>query len=236
LFPNDRKPALIFVTPSHQFPMGGTLSVKRRLELVEFARKNGCFILEDDYDSEFTYEGFPSNSLFEFDTEHVIYAGTFSKIMFPSLRLGYLVVPNELVLQIRKWKRLSDHHSNSIYQLALMRFIESGDLERHIHRMKRVYKKRRDNLLSLLQVYFGEKVKIYGFNAGMHIVAEFEDIVFTEEIIQHLLKCGIYVVPVEKHSILKGNHSNQIILGYAQLDYEDMVKGLEILKTRLNYS
>lgn len=230
LFPSDRKPTLIFVTPSHQFPMGGILPIKRRLELVEFARKSGCYILEDDYDSEFTYQGLPANSLFEFDSEHVIHAGTFSKTMFPSLRVGYLVVPKKLVPSIREWKRLADHHSNSIYQLALMRFMESGALERHIRRMKKVYLSRRDQLLLLLRKCFGEKVTVYGFHAGMHIVAEFEGGSFPEETIQQLLNRGIYVVPVEKHAIVKGNHSSQIILGYASLCYDDMERGLEILK------
>lgn len=110
-----------------------------------------------------------------------------------------------------------------------MRFIENGDLERHIRQMKREYKKRRDNLLALLHTHFGEKVKIYGFRAGMHIVAEFENVIFTAESTNRLLKAGIYVVPVEKHSVLKGKHSNQIILGYAQLCYEDMERGLEII-------
>jgi GntR family transcriptional regulator/MocR family aminotransferase len=234
LFYYRKKPALIFVTPSHQFPMGGILSIKRRLELIQFARKNDCYLLEDDYDSEFNYEGLPFHSLFELDTEHVIYTGTFSKVMFPSLRLGYLVVPAFLVPQIREWKRLADHHSNSIYQLALMRFIENGDLERHIRRMKREYKKRRDNLLTLLQTYFAGNVKVYGYRAGMHIVAEFKNTVFTPEIVRHLIECGIYVVPVEKHSISKGSHQNQIILGYAQLSYEEMERGLKCLQRGLN--
>lgn len=236
LFPLDRKPTLIFVTPSHQFPMGGILPIKRRLALIQFARKNNCVILEDDYDSEFTYNGLPAASLFALDTEHVIYAGTFSKVLFPSLRLGYLVVPPALIPQLREWKRLADHHSASIYQLALMRFIESGELERHIRRMKRTYKKRRDHLLSLLQTHFGEKVKVYGAQAGMHIVAEFADIIFTAERIRHLWDCGLYVVPVEKHAMPKGNHTRQVILGYAQLGEEEMERSIEILKNSLNYS
>lgn len=234
LFPKDRKPSLIFVTPSHQFPMGGILSAKRRLALIQFARKHNCVILEDDYDSEFNYEGFSSSSLIEFDTEHVIYVGTFSKVMFPSLRLGYLVVPAVLIPQLREWKRLADHHSNSIYQIALMRFIESGDLERHIRRMKREYKKRRDNLLAMLNEKFGERVNIYGARAGMHVVAEFEDVIFTDECVKRLWESGIYVVPVEKHAFKKGNHCHQLILGYAQLNEQDMARGLEILKTEID--
>lgn len=234
LFPPDKRPTLIFVTPSHQFPMGGILPIQRRIELIQFAKEANCYLLEDDYDSEFNYGGLPSNSLLELDMEHVIYAGTFSKVMFPSLRLGYLVAPWSLISKIREWKRLADHHSNSIYQLALMYFIDNRALERHIRNMKKEYRKRRDNLLELLHTKFTEKVKIYGCQAGMHVVVEFENITFTPEKIQRLYESGIYVVPVEKHSIVKGIHQNQIILGYAQLTKKEMEKGLDILKSELN--
>ena len=230
LFPGDGKPDLIFVTPSHQFPMGGILPLQRRIALVEFARKAGAYLLEDDYDSTFTYDTQPLNSLFELDHDRVIYVGTFSKVLFPSIRLGYLVIPKHLVPKIRELKRLSDHHSNSVYQLALMRFIESGELDRHIRRMKREYKKRRDLLIELLHDYFGEQVHIHGTSAGMHIVAEFDDIEFTEQHINDLLKCGVYVVPVERHSLTKGNHINQIIMGYAGLTEDDFINGFNLLK------
>lgn len=233
VFQEHRTPTLIFTTPSHQFPMGGILPIDRRLELIQFARKTGCYLLEDDYDSEFTYHGLPTHSLFEFDTEHVIYVGTFSKVMFPSLRLGYMVVPESLVPQIRELKRLSDHHSNSIYQLALMRLIENGDLERHIRRMKKEYKRRRDYLLELLDTYFLGKVRVHGGDAGMHVVAEFDQIVFTPELISRLYQAGLYIVPVEKHALTEGVHQNEIILGYAQLDEEEMRRGIEILKEEL---
>ncbi len=224
-FPEDIQPSLIFVTPSHQFPMGGTLSLKRRLELIEYAVKTGSYILEDDYDSEFQYNGLPVHSLFELAPENVIYAGTFSKTMFPSMRLGYLVVPSSLADKISKWKRLAGHHSNSIYQLALMRFIENGELERHIRHMKRIYKKRRADLITLLQSYFSDQIKIYGENAGMHFVAEFKDVDFAPELVRQLFNAGIYIVPVEDHSLTKGIHKNQIILGFAGLSYAQMEKG-----------
>ncbi|MBR5533533.1 MAG: PLP-dependent aminotransferase family protein [Ruminiclostridium sp.] len=229
-FPGEGTPDLIFVTPSHQFPMGGILPLQRRIALIEFARKSGAYLLEDDYDSAFNYEGQPANSLFELDQERVIYVGTFSKVLFPSLRLGYLVLPEQLVPRMRELKRLSDHHSNSVYQLGLMRFLESGEVERHIRRMKKVYRTRRDCLLELLRAYFGKRVTIHGDGAGMHVVAEFENVIFTEEAIRKLLKAGIYVVPVERHSIIEGTHQNQIILGYASLTKEDIARGLDILK------
>lgn len=232
-FPADRQPSLIFVTPSHQFPMGGVLSLKRRLELTEYAVKTNSYILEDDYDSEFQYNGLPVHSLFELAPENVIYTGTFSKTMFPSMRLGYLVVPSSLIDKISKWKRLADHHSNPIYQLALMRFMENGELERHIRHMKRVYKKRRADLVALLQSCFSDQIKIYGENAGMHFVVEFKDVNFTPELVRQLFKEGIYIVPVENHSLTKGIHKKQIILGFAGLSYAQMEKGIQTFYTVL---
>ena len=208
--------------------------MQRRIELIEFARRSGAYLLEDDYDSEFTYDASPSNSLFELDSEHVIYTGTFSKVLFPSVRLGYLVAPISLVPQMRELKRLSDHHSNSAYQLALMRFIENGDLERHIRRMKKEYKNRRNSLIELLHTSFAERVRIHGASAGMHVVAEFEGVAFTEERISRLFQSGIYIVPVENHSLNKGSHTNQIILGYAGLTREAMSHGLALLKAELD--
>ncbi len=234
LFPAHGTPTLILTTPAHQFPMGGILPMKRRAELIQFARTSGAYLLEDDYDSEFTYDAPPSNSLFELDSEHVIFTGTFSKVLFPSVRLGYLVVPMRLVAQMREVKRLSDHHSNSIYQLALMRFIESGELERHIRRMKKEYRQRRDTLLELLDSRLGDQVRVHGTAAGMHVVAEFAHVTFTEERIRRLLQAGVYVVPVENHSLIKGTHTNQIILGFAGLSAETMARGIDRIKAELS--
>ncbi len=232
-FPINGRPTLIFTTPSHQFPMGGILPIQRRIALIEFARKSGAYLLEDDYDSTFTYDIAPANSLFELDNERVIYVGTFSKVMFPSIRLGYLVLPSHLISQIRELKRLADHHSNSIYQLALMHFIQNGDLDWHIRRMKKEYRKRRDFLLELLYSIFGEHVHIHGAIAGMHIVAEFDNISFSKECIDRLLTSGLYVVPVERHSLTKGTHKNQIILGYAGLTKHKMEVGLKQLRASI---
>lgn len=228
--PNDKNPSLIFVTPSHQFPMGGILSIQRRLELIQCARKSDCWLVEDDYDSEFRYDGTPVKSLHELDPDHVIYIGTFSKILFPSLRLGYIVLPSILMPQFREWKRLSDHHSNSISQLALMRFIESGNLEIHIKHMKKIYHKRRDLLLELLPRYFSNQYRILGDASGMHILLELHGVDFTTKLVQRIKENGVYVVPIEDHSIIKGKHLNQIILGYAHLSPEEMEQGLSIIK------
>jgi len=232
-FPVNKVPAFIFVTPSHQFPMGGILSIQRRLELAQFAKDTECYIVEDDYDSEFRYNGEPVNSLYELNNKQVIYVGTFSKILFPSLRMGYLVLPYQLIEQCREWKRLGDHHSNSINQLALMRFIESGELERHIMRTKKIYGKRRDLLLSLLDKYFPGRIKIYGTPAGMHVVAKFDGITFSPELVGRIKDMGTNIVPVENHALIKGKHTSQIILGYAHLNQTEMEQGIMRIKSVL---
>jgi GntR family transcriptional regulator/MocR family aminotransferase len=200
------------------------------LELIQFARQSGCYLVEDDYDSEFRYNGIPVNSLYELDNDHVIYLGTFSKVLFPSLRLGYIVLPYPLLKQCREWKRLADHHSNSVYQMALMRFIESGELERHIMRMKKIYRKRRCKLLELLETYFPQQVHIYGESAGMHIVAAFNGVNFSPELVQRINDAGVYIVPVENHAIIKGESNDQVILGYAHLNPAEMEQGLVKIK------
>lgn len=232
--PKGGKPALLFTTPSRQFPMGGLLTIQRRLELVHYARETGCWLVEDDYDSEFRYDGAPASSLFELAPELVIYIGTFSKVMYPSLRLGYLVLPRQLTDLFREWKRLGDHHSNSISQLALMRFIESGELDRHIRRMKKLYRSRRELLLELLPRYFSGGFTVHGESAGMHIVLELPGVSFTPDLTKRIRDAGVYAVSVEEHAVVKGLHSGQIILGYAHLTRQEMELGLGIIRDTLH--
>lgn len=230
LLPTDSKPALIFITPSHQFPLGGVLSIQRRIELIKYANETGCYIIEDDYDSEFRYRGLPVSSLQGLDPSSVIYIGTFSKILFPSLRLGYLVLPAPLVDRITEWKRLGDHHSNSLDQLTLTRFIETGALERHIARMKRIYRQRRDGLIKCLNETFNGRVKLWGETAGMHMVAEFPEVDFTPELINNLARKGIVASTVAEHSFDKNSHRCQLILGYAHLTSNRIEEGIRRLK------
>ncbi len=230
--PVDAAGRLLFVTPARQFPMGGTLPMHRRIELMDFAQKNDCWIVEDDYDSEFRYDGVPVRSLFELDDARVIYVGTFSKYLFPSLRLGFLLLPKSLVPDFREWKRLSDHHTNSVSQLALARWMESGAFERHIRRMKKVYRQRRTEMVDLLRERFGGAVEILGDDSGLHLVASFSHAVFTPEWITAIRDLGVYLVPVSEHSIL-GGHDNQLILGFGALEPEQMRRGLDILRTSL---
>ncbi|MGW9607643.1 MocR-like pyridoxine biosynthesis transcription factor PdxR, partial [Heyndrickxia sporothermodurans] len=216
--PQEIKPAFIFVTPSHQFPIGGTLPIQRRIQLIEFARKIDSYIVEDDYDSEFRYEGPSISSLQGLDPNRTIYIGTFSKILSPALRLGYLILPPTLVEHGRTLKYFSDLHTPSLEQLTLALFIKEGHLEKHIFRMKKIYRKRRSFLKEQLYNKFGDTVKIHGDSTGLHLVAGFNGIHFTENLLSKIHDQGVKVYPVELHTIKKGIYLNHIILGFGNLE------------------
>ena len=165
---------LAYVTPAHQFPTGVALSLRRRLELIAWARQYGAVIIEDDYDSEYRYSGAPMPALQGLATGvPVIYCGTFSKVMFPGLRVGYLIVPEPMVAAFTRAKWLVDRHTPVHQQAALYYFMKEGHLERHIRRMRRTYGLRRAALVESLQSYFGDRALVLGEAAGMHAYVRF---------------------------------------------------------------
>jgi GntR family transcriptional regulator/MocR family aminotransferase len=171
-----KKPRVVYVTPSHQFPTGVSMSLARRLELIAWARRSGAILIEDDYSSEYRYSGPPLPALQGLaDEVPVIYLGTFSKIMFPGLRIGYVVVPQPLVKLFARAKWLADRHTPLLEQAALTDFISEGHLERHIRRMRRLYGRRREVLVDAVEQHFGAKAQMLGDAAGMHVLVRFED-------------------------------------------------------------
>ncbi len=168
-----RAPAarLACISPSHQFPLGVVMSLRRRLELLDWARSSGGFVLEDDYDSEYRYAGRPLAALQGLDEhERVLYVGTMSKVMFPGLRIGYLVVPEDLVDAFQAVRRLFDGHPSSVAQAALADFIADGHLGSHIRRMRTLYAARQQALLAAVRERLGGLVEIAPDEAGMHLV------------------------------------------------------------------
>ena len=165
-------PKLIYVTPSHQYPMGVTMSLERRRALIEFGRKHDAYIFEDDYNSEFRFDGPPLPCLQGLDdTGRVIYAGTMSKILFPSARLGYLVAPEPLVDTLVKIRSVMDQHSPSIDQATLALFIAEGFFLSHVQRMRKVYADRRDYFIAQFQKLLGKHLELEVTPAGLHFVA-----------------------------------------------------------------
>lgn len=160
-----------FVTPSHQFPLGMTMTLSRRLELLGWAAKEGAWIIEDDYDSEFRYDSKPLASLQGMDTNaRVIYVGTFSKVLFPALRLGYVVIPKDLVPQFQAVRKAIDLGCAGFEQSVVAEFMRHGQLARHIRTMRMLYRDRRSTLVRSLQRCLGDRAEIVGSEAGLHLV------------------------------------------------------------------
>lgn len=165
-------PKLIFVTPSHQFPGGSLMSMPRRIALLNYADQRRCWIFEDDYDSEFRYDARPLPALSALDlADKVIYAGTFSKVLFPSLRLGYMVVPAALRQDFIVAKRLMDRGCGAIEQAAMARYIGGGGFERHLRRVVQIGRKRRKALIDGLARVGRGHFQVQDSSAGMHLVA-----------------------------------------------------------------
>lgn len=166
---------LVYVTPSHQYPTGCVLSMERRRQLLDWARQSGAFILEDDYNTEFRYGARPLPSLQGMDeSECVIYTGTFSKSLFPALRLGYLVPPEGLVDIMADAKVLSDRQSPLLEQYVLADFMREGLFEQHVRRMRALYEERHQTLLKSFREHFGDRVRIFGEDAGMHVLLQLD--------------------------------------------------------------
>ncbi|MFK8182963.1 MAG: PLP-dependent aminotransferase family protein [Phormidesmis sp.] len=170
---------LVYVTPSHQFPTGVLMPLSRRLALLQWAQENQAIIIEDDYDSEFRYSGRPTPALQGLDSYgQVLYVGTFSKVMFPGLRLGYIVLPPALIPIFRRAKWLNNRQGTILDQQALTDFIEKGDMAQHIRRMRNLYATRRQALIQGLSEAFAHlpdntnTVKILGDESGLHIMAQ----------------------------------------------------------------
>lgn len=170
--PRRRSPKIIYVTPSHQFPLGMTMSLARRTALIEFARERDAFVFEDDHSSEFRFNGPPLPCLQGLDSSgRVIYAGTMSKILFPSLRLGYLIAPEQLVDSMIRIRAVLDQHSSAIDQATLARFLSEGFFLSHINRMRKLYSDRRDYFIEVFNGLLSEHFRLQIPEAGLHFVA-----------------------------------------------------------------
>lgn len=170
--PRKLLPKIIYVTPSHQFPLGMTMSLPRRRELIEFARTHDAYIFEDDHNSEFRFTGPPLPCLQGLDDSgRVIYAGTMSKILFPSLRIGFLLAPEQLIDSMIKIRAVIDQHSSPIDQATLARFISEGFFLSHIRRMRKLYSERREFFIERFNELLGDYFRLQIPEAGLHFVA-----------------------------------------------------------------
>ncbi|WP_373482232.1 PLP-dependent aminotransferase family protein [Acetobacterium sp.] len=227
-------PAFIYTTPSHQYPLGGILPIQRRQKLIQYAIANDAYLLEDDYDSEFRFEGQPVSSLYELSPDRVIYLGTFSKILTPAIRLGYLILPEPLIAPYLELKKYSDVHTEALTQYALAEFIDSGGLEKHIWKMKKIYAKKRQHLIDELSRCYPDEFEIKGHAAGLHMVVHFNGVVFDGPLINRINAQQVRVYPIENYVFgNKTPYCSDILLGYAHLTFAEITTGITRLCTAL---
>lgn len=225
----SRNARLAFVTPSHQFPLGVTMSLPRRLQLLEWAKKNDCWIIEDDYDSEFRYEGRPLPSLQGLDRDgRVLYIGTFSKTLFPALKLGCLVVPTDLIEIFTAASALSGAQSPLIDQATLAEFIAEGHFGRHIRRMRRLYSERQEILVSEIKRHLAGKLEVEKSTSGMHVIGWLPEGVDDKFIARQAALSGVKTAAVSAHSLTKLERGG-LILGYTAVNEKQIKRGVRQL-------
>jgi len=228
--PTRAPPKLVCVTPSHQFPLGAVMSLPRRLALLAYAKAHGCWILEDDYDGEFRYGAAPLAALRALDRDdRTLYVGTFSKTLFPSLRLGYLVLPPALREPFRLAKRLATFGCPAIEQRALAGFIRNGGFERHLRRAAVVLRARRAALTEGLAEHAGAHVDVLDSHAGMHLVAWLRDHdeARCEALIARARGKGLGLYPIGPY-YLRPPRQAGLLLGYAGLPAAEITVAMRL--------
>jgi GntR family transcriptional regulator / MocR family aminotransferase len=219
-----------FVTPSHQYPLGATMSAARRLQLLEWAHGSDAWIVEDDYDSEYRYESMPVASMQGLDPgSRVIYIGTFSKVLFPSLRLGYIVIPPALLSRFMAVRRANDLFPSHLYQAALADFISAGHFTRHIRKTRQLYAERRTALAQALRKEFGSEIEILGAEAGMHLVVTLPPGLSDRKISARAAQEGLWLWPLS--SAYVGTNVRQgFILGFGGTKADEMLPQVRRLR------
>lgn len=220
---------LAFVTPSHQFPTGAILPLARRLALLDWARRADALVVEDDYDGEFRYEEQPLQSLQGLDTDgRVIYIGTFSRTIFPALRIGYLIVPKSLTAVFTSAKWLCDRHTATLEQETLAEFIASGMYERHLRRVRRRNTSRRKVLLEAIDKYLGDRVQVTGYGAGAHVVLWPDKRIAESAALESAGSRGVGIYGISPYYLTKPARSG-FILGFSRMREPDIREGIRRL-------
>ena len=226
----------VFVTPSHQFPTGGVLPLARRLPLLAWAERRGAFVLEDDYDGEFRYDGRPLECLQALDEGgRVLYLGTTSKLLFPALRIGWLVVPQALVQPFQQAKALADTGTATLEQLVLADFIAGGHLERHVRRSRARNAARRAALVAALERQLGGEAALLGTGAGLHGVLSIPGLAMRREaeLRRACAERGVGIYPIAPYYGARPPPRAAFLLGFSALEEKEIAEGVRRLSAAL---
>lgn len=218
----------VMLTPAHQFPTATVMSGDRRRELLSWLARCDAYALEDDYDAEYRYDRAPTSALQGLDPDHVIYAGTVSKTLAPALRLGWLVVPNRLLEAVQWEHRLTDYGATRIEQHALAEFITTGEFDRHLRRMRGLYRIRRDTLLAALATELPE-AGIYGISAGLHATIQLPSHYDEDAIRREINRRGIALQFLSDHCVGPRSGPPTLLLGYARTSEASIRTGVRAL-------
>lgn len=225
---------IAIVTPSHQFPLGHTMSLQRRLALIDWASRNDSWVIEDDYDAEFRYVGKPLAALTAIDShQRVIYVGTFSKVLFPSLRLGYIIAPASVVDGFIAAHLSTDMHAHLIDQAVVADFMEQGHFAKHLRRMRVLHSERQHMLIDEAEK-IGCGMELKPSDGGLHLVGQLPHNSDDTSIAESALRQGIHVWPLSIHHYHSGGAS-ALLLGYAGTTKRDMRTGFKVLADALKH-
>jgi GntR family transcriptional regulator/MocR family aminotransferase len=222
---------VVYVTPSHQYPLGMVMPIAKRMKILEWAKENNSLIIEDDYDGEFRYQGRPIPSLQGLDTHgNVVYVGTFSKSLMPAIRVSYMVLPKRLLNAYRNNLFQYDQTVSRLHQKSIQIFMESGEWERHIRRMRKIYQKKHDVLLQTIKNVMKENVKITGQDAGLHIIIKVNTSKNADDLVKIAEDVGVKVYSTTNNWINKQNVIPPfILLGFGGLSVQEIEKGIKRL-------
>jgi GntR family transcriptional regulator / MocR family aminotransferase len=233
LLPDESRARLLFITPSNQFPRGGTMPLARRLALLNWARQRNALIVEDDYDGELRYDGQPLGALQGLDRDgRVVYLGTFSKVLFPALRLGYVVLPESLVRPFLQAKTLLDRGAPTLMQAAVADFMMEGHFERHLRHLRQTYGARRAVLEEALTEKLGDSVRWTAVPAGLHIMLYLRPRLDEVEVIRRAAAAGVIVYPGSAYFVERPSPP-AILLGFSGLSEADIGEGVKRLAVTL---
>lgn len=225
-----KKLNLLYTTPAHQFPLGKVMSAERRVSLLKWASAENAYIIEDDYDSEYRFKGLPIPSLAQMDQlQHVIYFGTFSKTLIPSIRISYMILPTTIAEAYSIFYKEQKTVVSKIDQLLLADFISQGLFDKHLAKMRTLYRKKQQALIIAIKNHLSNKFKIIGEKSGLHIVLKLPDYLSEKEAIEKALSVGVQIYPCST-SYHHPTYQRMVIIGYGGLSFEEIEEGILRLK------
>jgi GntR family transcriptional regulator/MocR family aminotransferase len=229
-----KPPRAMFVSPAHQYPTGALMSHARRRQLLDYAALRGVWVVEDDYDSEFRYASRPLPALKGLDEhDRVLYLGTFSKTLYPALRLAYLVLPPDLVDAFARALNELYREGQTMQQAVLARFISEGHYASHIRRMRAVYGARHDALIAAIGQHFGSELPVIGGDAGLHLVLGLPQRLDDAAVVQRVADGGVTTRPLSLYHLRRRAAAKGLLLGYGAVREDEVAPNFAVLAQAL---